>query len=166
MLEVDLGAVMDIDRFDVESALFENAVNKINRAELHVSTNGTDYVLVAVNSTPHYWMSMPITKTPARYVRLVALSPAGTLKVAGFNLFNTSSTVRPVVAVSPDDPTTVQWASWPGHTYSIWHTDSLTNEFTEVESDINGTGATLEFTDPDADAYDSSFYHLEAHSQD
>jgi len=166
VLEVDLGAVMDIDRFDVESALFENAVNKINRAELHVSTNGTDYVLVAVNATPHFWMNMPITKTPARYVRLVAQSPAGTLKVAGFNLFNTSSTVRPVVALSPVDPTTLQWASWPGHTYSVWHTDSLTNGFTEVAAGIPGTGATLEIPAPGADLYDAAFYRLKANSED
>ena len=110
--------------------------------------------------------SMPVANTPARYVRLVALSPAGTLKVAGFNLFNTSSTVRPVVALSPDDHTTVQWASWPGHTYSVWHTDSLTNSFSEIESGISGTGATLQFTDPDAHLYENGFYRLEADSPD
>jgi len=165
-LEVDLGEVMDIDRFEVESGLFDAAANKITRAVLQVSTNGTTFFTVAINTTTAYWMSMPIANTPARYVRLYAENAAGPVKVASFNLFNTSATVRPVVGLSPAEPATLQWASWPGHTYSIWHTDSLTNGFTEIATGINGTGATLEFTDPDADIYDTSFYRLKAHSND
>ena len=131
-------------------------------AELHVSTDGSNFVSVATNSTTHYWMTMPIENTPARYVRLVAESPAGTLKVAGFNLYNTSATVRPDPEI---DWPTLRWASWPGHTYSIWHTDSLTNEFNVVTNGIPGTGGTIIIPAP-AGAGEAAFYRLKAQSED
>jgi hypothetical protein len=167
VLEVDLGAVMNINRFDVESVLFEDRSQIITRAELHVSTDGVNFVPVATNSTSdYYWMSMPVEKTPARYARLVAQSGAATLKVAGFNLFNTSATVRPVAGMSPIDPFTLRWASWPGHTYSVWHTASLTSGFTKIADGIGGSGATLEFTDPVAHQHKAAFYQLKVRSEE
>jgi hypothetical protein len=167
VLEVDLGAVLNIDRFDVESVLFQDPSQIITRAELHASADGVHFVPVATNSTSgYYWMSMPVKKTPARYVRLVAQSGAVTLKVAGFNLFNTSATVRPVAGLSPVDAFTLRWASWPGHIYSVWHADSLTNGFTKIADGIEGSSATLEFMDPAAHQHKAAFYQLKVRSEE
>lgn len=103
VLEVDLGSVMNIDNFAVESALFDDPANQITRAELHVSTDGTNFVSVATNTTTTaYWMSAPLASTPARYARLVAESASGPLKISSFNLFNTSTLERPAEDTPPN----------------------------------------------------------------
>lgn len=165
-LEVDLGGIMDIDRLEVDSGFFEDPLYKITRAVLKVSTNGMDFTAIATNITDYYWMSMPVTNVQARFVRLYPESSAGTVKVAALKLYNTSAAVRPVVEVSPYDPTTLRWASLPGHTYSVWHTGSLTNGFTKIADGVEGSGATLEFTDPAAHQHKEAFYKLKVRSEE
>lgn len=164
-LEVDLGEVRAIDRFEIQSGLFEDAYYKITRAEIWVSTDGLSFSNATTMYTSYFWGSGPIDSVQARYIRLypVATDASRPIKVAGFDVFNTSATVRPTLAVQAP-LATLKWGSWPGHTYSVWHTDSLTNDFTEIVSGIVGTGGEIEFTDTEASQSDQSFYRLKANS--
>jgi hypothetical protein len=69
-------------------------------------------------------------------------------------------------AGTPSDPSTLRWASWPGHTYSVWRTAALMEGFAEIASGIEGSGATLEFTDPVAHQHKAAFYQLKVRSEE
>ena len=69
-------------------------------------------------------------------------------------------------AGTPSDPSILRWASWPGHTYSVWRTAALMEGFAEIASGIEGSGATIEFADPSAHQHKAAFYQLKIRAEE